>query len=218
MDTIKTSFNSFVDSKFVNIKMQTKLLAAVAILTLPIVVFMFVFVSPKKKEVQGLSKTKTSLEQEIGKAKAVAARLDEHKDEMASTEKDFENASLLLPQKKEIPSLLTNISGQGTSSGLDILSFKPQTERMQDFYAEIPVSISVKGPYHNVGVFLDKVSKLERIVTAENISMGTPTQEAGEMYLSTKLSLVTYRFIEPGETADKNAQAAGNKKKSRRRR
>ncbi len=218
LDTIKTAFNAFVDAKFVKIKMQTKLLAAVVILALPVLVFMFIFVSPKKKEIQGLSQTKSSLELEIGKAKAVAARLDEHKSEMAMTEKDFENASLLLPQKKEIPSLLTNISGQATSSGLDILSFKPQAERIKDFYAEIPVSISVKGQYHNVGVFLDKVSKLERIVTAENISMGTPSIEAGEVLLSTQLSLVTYRFIEPSEAAEIKASAQGKRKQGRRRR
>ncbi len=218
LDSVKTSFNAFVDSKFVNIKMQTKILAGIAILALPVLLFMFLFVSPKKKEIQGLNQTKSGLEQEIGKAKAVAARLDDHKAEMTRTEKKFENASLLLPQKKEIPSLLTNVSGQATASGLDILSFKPQSERLKDFYAEIPVSISVKGPYHDVGVFLDKVSKLERIVTAENIVMGSPSNEDGEMLLSTKLSIVTYRFIEPGEKTDKNAAAKGNKKKGRRRR
>jgi len=216
LDKVKNSLNAFIDTKYIALQAQHKALIAAAALLIPVVVFGFMFVSPKNKEIKGLQKNKLTLEQEISKAEAVARQLDKHKAEMVQTGKLFEQASELLPQKKEIPSLLTNISSQGTSSGLDFLSFKPAAERMQDFYAEIPVDISVNGSYHNVAVFLDKVSRLDRIVTAQNLSMGAPKIEDGEAILSTKLSLVTYRFIEPAEAQKAQAQNAAQAGKRRR--
>jgi type IV pilus assembly protein PilO len=90
--------------------------------------------------------------------------------------------------------LLRSISDHGKSAGLDFLSFKPGAEIPRDFYAEIPVDISTKGPYHNMGFFLDQVSKLERLVTVNNIKMGSPKKEGSEMLLNSTCRLVTYRF------------------------
>ena len=78
--------------------------------------------------------------------------------------------------------------------GLDFLTFTPQADNPKDFYAEIPVTINVRGPYHNMGFFFDQVSKLERIVTVANVKMSSPKKEAGEMLLNSDCRLVTYRF------------------------
>jgi type IV pilus assembly protein PilO len=106
----------------------------------------------------------------------------------------FEETSRLLPKEQEIPQLLKDISALGTNAGLDFLSFKPGADVPKDFYAEIPVSINVDGPYHSMGYFLDQVSKLDRIVSVDNIRMGGPKKEAGEMILSSSCELMTYRF------------------------
>jgi type IV pilus assembly protein PilO len=45
-----------------------------------------------------------------------------------------------------------------------------------------------------MGYFLDQVSKLDRIVTVDNIKMGSPKREGGEMLLNSSCRLVTYRF------------------------
>jgi len=76
-----------------------------------------------------------------------------------------------LPDKKEIPSLLTSISEAGKEAGLEFLLFQPISEINKDFYAEIPVSIKVAGNYHNVGLFFDNVSRLFRIVNIKDIVM-----------------------------------------------
>jgi type IV pilus assembly protein PilO len=72
------------------------------------------------------------------------------------------------------------------------------------------VDIAVSGPYHSVGVFLDKISKLPRIVSVVNLNMGTPTQVGKEMFLNSTFNLVTYRFI---ETPPPDANAKAKKKK-----
>jgi len=202
----RTAFDSFLDTKIGRLDQKKKLIIWIAACTLPVLLFAFFYYSPKSKEITGLNSNKANLEREIQKVEATVRELDKHKAEMQETELKFKAASLLLPEQKEIPSLLTNISSQGTNSGLEFISFKPKAEEPKEFYAEIPVSIAVDGPYHNIGVFLDKISKLPRIVSVSDINMGSPAMVDGEMYLKTTFNLITYRFIEKSDetTAGKN--------------
>jgi type IV pilus assembly protein PilO len=214
-DKLKGHFSSFLETKIVPLEAKYKVIIWVAAMLLPMAAFLFFYYFPKNDQIAGLEKSKVKLEREIAEAKARANELDKHKAEMAETELLFQQASVLLPQKKEIPSLLTNISGLGTGSGLDFISFQPKGEVAREFYAEIPVDISVRGPYHNMGNFLYQVSKLDRIVSVSNISLGSPTIEKGEMLLTGRFTLVTYRFTEAGDTAA-TKQAGDNVKKNKR--
>jgi len=194
---LKSTIDSFLESKVA--RLDVKHLAAIwaAALILPLVAFIFLSYSPKNKEIKKLDSQRLRVEKELSTLEATAREMPKYEKEMEETEEKFRAASLLLPQQQEIPSLLTNISSLGTGSGLDFVTFQPQSEAPKDFYAEIPVRIQVKGPYHNVGLFLYKISLLDRIVTVSDISMGSPTPVDNEMMLSTNFNLVTYRFIEP---------------------
>ncbi|MHB8149057.1 MAG: type IV pilus inner membrane component PilO [Desulfobulbia bacterium] len=196
---IQASLEKFLDSKVSRLEMKQKMLIAGAACILPCVAFFFLAYSPKNAEIKSLETQKAGIETEIRKVEKIVSDLDKHKAEMAEVEKQFAEASLLLPDQKEIPSLLATISGQATISGLDVLSFKPLAEKPQQFYAEIPVDIAVQGSYHNVGIFLDKISKLPRVVSVNNIKMDTPKQMGGEMILNSTFQLVTYRFLDPAE-------------------
>ena len=209
--TIQAGFEKFLDSKISRLDMKQKMLIAVAACILPGVAFFFLAYSPKTAEIKTLETQKTGIEEEIRKVEKIANDLDKHKTEMAEVQRQFVEASLLLPDEKEIPSLLATISGQATASGLDVLSFKPLAEKPQQFFAEIPVDIGVQGSYHNVGVFLDKISKLPRIVAVNNIKMDSPKQTGGEMILNATFQLVTYRFLDPAEIAAGAKDAKGKK-------
>ena len=119
-----------------------------------------------------------------------------YRSKMAAAEAKFQLALKALPEKKEIPSLLTNISRSGQSSGLEFLLFQPQKNVQKEFYAEIPVAIQVDGNYHNVATFFAKVAQLSRIVNVKNIHIGF---KKGARKLKTKCTAVTYRFVEKAE-------------------
>ncbi|MGE5248505.1 MAG: type 4a pilus biogenesis protein PilO, partial [Verrucomicrobiota bacterium] len=102
-----------------------------------------------------------------------------------------------LPNSAEIPSLLKNISDLGKESGLEILKFAPSGEVKKDFYAEIPVSITVRGDYHSFVQFADKVGHYPRIVNLSNISFASPKAAAEDRVVSTiNCKATTYRFLE----------------------
>ncbi|HIJ89283.1 MAG: type 4a pilus biogenesis protein PilO [Desulfobulbaceae bacterium] len=202
---LQAGLENFLDSKVSRLDIKQKMMIAAGACVLPCVAFFLLAYAPKTKEIETLETKKAGIEEEIRNVEKIARELSKHKAEMAEVQRQFTEASLLLPDQKEIPSLLTTISGQATSSGLDVLSFKPLAEKPQEFYAEIPVDIGVQGSYHDVGVFLDKISKLPRIVAVNNIKMDTPKQMGGEMILNSTFQLVTYRFLDPAEVAA-NAQ------------
>ena len=124
---------------------------------------------------------------------------------MKQAEADFKVAKKALPEKKEIPSLLTGISRAGKDVGLEFLLFQPAAEikDKKKFYAEIPVSIKVKGSFHNIVMFFDKVARLFRVVNITDIKM---SGKGGTRILDTSCKAITYRFIEP-------APKKGKKKK-----
>ena len=60
----------------------------------------------------------------------------------------------------------------------------------------IPVRLELVGSYHELGIFLDRVSKLDRIVKIENLSL-TRLKQPPKLQVS--CTVVTYRFVEKAE-------------------
>ncbi len=193
---IQSKFNTFLDEKVSDLDQNMKMAVMAAVVVLPVLGFYFLAYSPQNTKLKQLEGQKVRLLQTIRKVEAIAANIGKHRAEMAEAQLMFQKASNLLPQQQEIPALLANVSDLGRNSGLEILSFKPGAENAKAFYAEIPISIDIRGPYHNVGVFLDKVSKMSRIVSVSSLKISSPKEEEGEMILKTGLKLVTYRFVE----------------------
>lgn len=162
--------------------------------------FVYFLYLPKFEKLDQLNSDYNNLEKSLVSAKKEAAQLNKYREKMETAEAQYKIAMKALPDKKEIPSLLTNISESGKEAGLEFLLFQPESEINKDFYAEIPVSIKVAGNYHNVGLFFDKVSRLSRIVNIKDIVMATPKE--GDM-LNTSCTAVTYRFVETEEKEKK---------------
>ncbi len=151
---------------------------------------------PKMQQIKGLKAQKSSLEQSLRVAKAKAAQLEEYRARMKKAQEDFMIAKAVLPETKEIPSLLTSISQSGQDAGLEFLLFQPKPEVKKGFYAEIPVDVKVLGSYHNVASFFDNVSRLYRIVNIEKVEMKAGK---GNEKLNTACTAVTYKFLEVAE-------------------
>src|SRR3972149_2918398 len=114
----------------------------------------------------------------------------------------------------EIPSLLKSVSDLGKESGLEFLRFAPSGEAKKEFYAEIPVSISVHGDYHSFALFSHQAAKYPRIVNLSNISFSSPRPSGDNLVLLTvNCTATTYRFLE--QQAAAAAPAAGGKGKKR---
>jgi len=149
---------------------------------------------PQYEEISQLDEKLQGLEKKLATAKVNAAELGKFQAKMQEAEAQFKIAMRALPENQEIPSLLTSISKSGQDVGLEFLLFEPKPETRREFYAEIPVAMSLRGDYHNLAVFFDKVARLSRIVNINNISV-TPGKDGRE--LNAACFAVTYKFVEP---------------------
>lgn len=187
-------FTNFLDTKYIPLERRVKVLLVLLIFILPAALYYFLYLKPNLEDIERLTASQTSLQAELDKVKRRAKDLPALEAEVARVQDEFYEKAALLPREKEIPQLLRDISSLGTNAGLDFLKFRPLPSVPRDFYDDIPVTINVRGPYHSVGFFFDKVSKLERIVSVTNIRMSAPKFEGGEMLLNSDCQLVTYQF------------------------
>lgn len=193
--------DALIDRNIIPIDPKKKIIIIFLVLIVPIVLVYFFIFSKNFDEIESIeNKIKVSSE-ELDKVRRASRDLPKHEKTLQETKEIFELTSVLLPKSQEIPDLLRNISDLGKQSGLDFLSFIPGVEMPKDFYAEIPIDIKIRGPYHNLGLFLDRVSKLDRIVTVNNIKTEKVDLDGTEALLTSSCRLITYRFtnqkIEP---------------------
>ena len=100
-----------------------------------------------------------------------------------------------LPRKSEVADLLIDISRTGLINGLEFQLFKPEGERPVDFYAELPITMTVTGKYHQFGEFISAIAALPRIVTLHNFTL--TLKEAGNMTMN--ITAKTYRYFDEQE-------------------
>lgn len=174
------------------LKMSHRILIFAGTIILLVVAFGWFFYLPKTQEIDRTSKHISELKIRLNRAMVRARAYKKFQAEYDAVDAQFKEALKLLPNKKEIPSLLKTITKLGAESQLVFRLFSPQKERPRTFYMEIPVSIEVSGPYHNVAVFFDKVGRMERIVNILNVSMKPVSKRSN--ILITKCVAVTYRF------------------------
>jgi type IV pilus assembly protein PilO len=178
--------------KVEKLKMIHRVLILVGTIVLVAGIFAALVYIPKSKEITRLNKEIAGLEKKINQAKIKARTLKKFEAEQIEVEAQFREALNLLPNKREIPTLLRSITQLGSDAELEFLLFSPNKEKARDFYIEIPVSMEVSGTYHDVATFFDKVGRMKRIVNILDISM-TPVKSRSTN-LTTKCNAVTYRF------------------------
>jgi type IV pilus assembly protein PilO len=171
---------------------------------------------PQTETITKMSGDLEAAKTKLSRLKDVEKNLRAFKKKYKDTEEKFKQALRLLPDKEEIPTLLSSLENLGAQSGLEFLLFQPQKEVNRNFYAEIPLKIEVTGPYHNVGTFFDKVSRLSRIVNIGDVKMAemkAAKSKSDTVILKTSCTATTYKFIEV-----KEPQKKGKRRKKGRRR
>jgi type IV pilus assembly protein PilO len=130
---------------------------------------------------------------------------------MLDMEESFGVMLRQLPNKTEIPELLIDITQAGLGRGLQFVLFRPGKTRYADFYATLPIDVTVTGSYHEMGQFVSDLAALPRIVSLGNFKI-TPAS-GGRLSMSTVA--LTYHYLDEEEIA---AQAASQPTSATRRR
>ncbi|MCX5902949.1 MAG: type 4a pilus biogenesis protein PilO [Proteobacteria bacterium] len=193
---------------------KQKIALLVAVILIMVGLYIYLSVMPSLSALDDKQEELAKKQKELLELKKVVADLPRFEKELQQIEAQFKEALTLLPNTREIPSLLTNISNLARDCGLEILLFQPKPEVMENFYAQIPVEMKILGKYHDLGVFFDRVSKLPRIVNILDITMDRKAVQsksgADPGTLNASFKAVTYKFVEVKQDSDKKQK--GKKK------
>jgi len=146
------------------------------VLVIPIALFWFFFLSIRLEEIKTMSEKIPKQRQELVKLEAKSKQIPQLEKELKTMEEILQKALKLLPEKKDIPTFLPEISSLGNEARLDFLSFKPKKEQPKTFYAAIPINMEFNGPFHSTVDFFNNISNMARIVHIKSVSMGKAKQ------------------------------------------
>jgi type IV pilus assembly protein PilO len=156
-------------------------------------------------ELQKHEDTERTLRAEFKVKHAKAVNLEVYKQQLKDIERSFGALLRQLPGKTEVPNLLVDISQTGLSAGLEEKLFQPQPEQKKDFYAELPIKITLTGSYHQFGEFVSGIAALPRIVTLHDIEIKSATKDAYDQ-LTLELTAKTYRYLDEDEVSANDAK------------
>jgi type IV pilus assembly protein PilO len=136
----------------------------------------------------------------IDKGLATARQLPEFRKEVAELQARLDSLRPILPDEKDAADLLRRVNTLAVQSNLTIRGFRPQATSTKTMHAEWPISLELEGTYHNLGVFLDRVSKFPRIINVSALSLISKAQpQPGGGTIDITCTATTFVLLEPGK-------------------
>ena len=172
----------------------------------------FFVIQGELEELERTERQEQDLKTQYLNKKALAINLPLYRQQMQEMELTFGSLLRQLPDSAEVPDLLVDITQAGLGRGLEFVLFKPAKERPVEFYSELPISIKVRGTYHELAQFVSDVAALPRIVTFGDIDLSG--QKDGKLLMTAKAK--TYRYMDDSEIAAQSASSRKGKKGRRR--
>ena len=204
--------------RFFELDNRQRMMAVAGALVLVFGAYWYFVYSGRRAETVAVTTKIADLRQQRESKQKLVANMSQLQDTVRELGGQLKQAEAQLPDSKEIPDLLSNVSSAGRDAGLEVISFRQRQEQLRDFYAEVPVDVTVRGNYHQVAAFFDRVGKLDRIVNVADIVMQSPKREGDEMIVDTLCSATTFRFLDENERAEiakEKAAAKGQESKKK---
>ncbi|HEY7689398.1 MAG TPA: type 4a pilus biogenesis protein PilO [Dongiaceae bacterium] len=173
----------------------------------------YYYVETPAQEALAVQRTELQgIQQRISAGTAAARRLPEFRKEIQELEARLDVLKPILPTDRDAGDLLRRVQTLAVQSNLTILGFRPQPITVNDMHAEWPIGLQLEGNYHNLGLFLDKVSKFPRIINVGGINLAAKNPPEAQASMNIGLTATTFVLIDTAP-APAAAPAKGPAKK-----
>lgn len=168
-------------------------------------------IKDKQEKLKNLQRTEVDLKNTYAAKYQKAAQLPAYKNQLEEMEVILQSMLRQLPSKNEMSDLIVDVSQTALASGIENELFEPGAETLKGFYAEKPITLRMKGNYHQFGNFVSGVASLPRVVilTMHDISLkpiGEATQ-GGRLILEGTAK--TYRYLDDNEIESQEGNTGG---------
>ncbi len=172
-------------------------------------VFAYVYASPMEQSLAARRFELQTLRGEIERGLATARRLPEFRAELADLQVQLDGRRRELPEERDVADLLRSVQATATQSNLTILGFTPRAVTTRELHAEWPIGLQLAGTYHDLGVFLDRISKFPRIINVNNITIVANADSTAASTITVQCVATTFVLLEAQEAPVAPAEGAG---------
>jgi type IV pilus assembly protein PilO len=157
----------------------------------------FLLITPVEERIAQQAAERTKLDRDLAEKSEIAQNLNERRREMDVLEQKLAEALTELPESKDLEELLAQLNDIGKKSGLEISKVEPgkETTNSGEFFARIPIRMSVSGNYHEIAMFLQELANMRRIVNVNNIKLDGATEKNEKVILQSTFLATTFRFV-----------------------
>ena len=176
--------------------------------------FYYFYEMPQQVQIAAQAKELSDIRGRISKGQAMARQLPEFRKEIGTLEARLESLKPILPDERDVGDLLRRVQTLATQSNLQVRGFRPQAITTKEMHAEWPIALQLEGNYHNLGLFLDRVSKFPRIINIGGMNIAAKEEPTAQSSMTINATATTFVLVDtppapPEEpTAKKGAKKA----------
>lgn len=115
----------------------------------------------------------------------------------------------ILPQAAETPAFLSAVQGVANVTGVSLNSWEPMDEVNQQFFAKVPMKLTLSGRFHQIAKFFYGVGQLDRIINLENIVIKDPKRVDDDTVVAVESLATAFRALAPRPVASAKPGAPG---------
>ncbi|MDC0709777.1 type 4a pilus biogenesis protein PilO [Stigmatella sp. ncwal1] len=158
----------------------------------------FGLVQPTEAQIKKQVEQRRKLDLDLAEKSEIAQNLNERRRELDVLDQKLAEALTELPERRDLDELLAQINDIGKKSGLEISRVEPGKESVGsgDFFARIPLKMTVSGNYHEIAMFMQEIANMRRIVNVNGIKLDKPTIKNEKVILESSFVATTFRFVE----------------------
>jgi type IV pilus assembly protein PilO len=174
-----------------------------AVCALVVVALWYAWLSKSDEQLEMEKTREVQLREDYRRKLVQAVNLDALRKQLEQVQTYVNQLERQLPSKAEMDALLSDINQAGLGRSLQFELFRPGQVVVQQYYAELPISIRVTGRYHDMGLFAADIANLSRIVTLNNLSLAPVRDREG--VLTMEGIAKTFRYLDQEEIAQQSA-------------
>ncbi len=175
--------------------------------------FYYFYEMPQQVGLDAQAKELSAIRGRISRGQSMARQLPEFRKEIGTLEARLESLKPILPDERDVGDLLRRVQTLATQSNLQVRGFRPQAITTKDMHAEWPIALQLEGTYHNLGVFLDRVSKFPRIINIGNLTLAAkPADLPGNSSMTIQATATTFVLVDPPPAPPEPAKKGAAKK------
>ncbi len=189
------------------LSLPAKLAFGVVLLVVEAALYFIVFYADIDGQINEAHAKEQELKGELQKAEEAKAAYQKDLEDKTRRQQQEREQKKVLPDEAETPAFLANVQGLATISGVTLASFTPQDEVLDEYFARVPMSLTLSGRFHQIARFFFGVGQLDRVINIEDIQITlvprVKSDGSDEVLLDVQCMATAFRAKRAGETKGK---------------